>query len=735
MAAMMKLAGKVDDWEDGQPPPKQKKEKKVSRRKSSLFDQMTTTRPTLSTGWWCFKHPLTRIATSIFVLVCNIYIYVGDPGTYSNARSYGTFIGDVYHGFLQPDDPQWIIARLLLLLFLLILGFFFGMWLQQKVLRDYFHLVLFGYDNHRDHNRDPLAYQEGAFFCVICAVCVSWFVGLKVYALILTMAGAKPKHIPDSGMYGWTFAGYNLVLAGYMTFISDWWMVGAVVDQMLQAIGNQEGEGYDAYARSMDESLDEITEENAEDAAPAADVDVDADDDGSLVSKNPKAIKKRAKRKRGSRLRACIDGVGQWWLKHRILVTRVYLLIGWPTGCVAMHLYYKHIMDVLNPHTERKAFVALGKQWAWTAEWNDEYMRMLGGALVATGNLAICAQDWDFPNFDGADGIKIMGLKFSFFYIHMPNWVQKFLQPHVTYLASIGPRIFPAKLDPKFYVSGKWFSYFGILFGLVFDWAYWFSTALCFRPCDYAHLWDSSTGVMYAITDHHLQEHYAGAATAKECHWFTDNPLQDLYFNRSMTQSQLNETYGVMRQRHAAELHAGEIRRFEEEKPFVVKLEVASFKGAYTIDEFNNYVFTENGAGYMWLMCIPPVLGWIGIAFIVFTYEKVTCFNAHRVLAWSERQAELDDEDFDEDDVDNIGGGGKGDYNIDGAVEGGDEDDDDAESMEKRRRKVSVDNFQKEEEDEVLAKARKYKRPTKTALFKPIGAPPDEPHESAGEAL
>ena len=30
--------------------------------------------------------------------------------------------------------------------------------------------------------------------------------------------------------------------------------------------------------------------------------------------------------------------------------------------------------------------------------------------------------------------------------------------------------------------------------GAGFDWAYWFMTALCFRPCDYAQLWDSETG-------------------------------------------------------------------------------------------------------------------------------------------------------------------------------------------------------------------------------------------------
>jgi hypothetical protein len=49
------------------------------------------------------------------------------------------------------------------------------------------------------------------------------------------------------------------------------------------------------------------------------------------------------------------------------------------------------------------------------------------------------------------------------------------------------------------YISAKWFNYFGIMLGVSFDWAYWFMTALCFRPCDYAQLWDSKTGFIYTM--------------------------------------------------------------------------------------------------------------------------------------------------------------------------------------------------------------------------------------------
>ena len=49
------------------------------------------------------------------------------------------------------------------------------------------------------------------------------------------------------------------------------------------------------------------------------------------------------------------------------------------------------------------------------------------------------------------------------------------------------------------------FNYFGIMMGVAFDWAYWFLTALCFRPCDYAQLWETETGFIYSITDRAFQ--------------------------------------------------------------------------------------------------------------------------------------------------------------------------------------------------------------------------------------
>jgi hypothetical protein len=63
--------------------------------------------PLRSPMWWALKHPFARLSLAVFVLWANLFVYLGDPASYSGAKSYGTLVGDIYHGFLQPDDPGW----------------------------------------------------------------------------------------------------------------------------------------------------------------------------------------------------------------------------------------------------------------------------------------------------------------------------------------------------------------------------------------------------------------------------------------------------------------------------------------------------------------------------------------------------------------------------------------------------------------------------------------------------
>ena len=58
--------------------------------------------------------------------------------------------------------------------------------------------------------------------------------------------------------------------------------------------------------------------------------------------------------------------------------------------------------------------------------------------------------------------------------LEMPELLSKFFR-----LFYFCTRLAPS-MGPIF-LSGKWINYFGIVFGLLFDWAYWFMTALCFR--------------------------------------------------------------------------------------------------------------------------------------------------------------------------------------------------------------------------------------------------------------
>ena len=57
--------------------------------------------PVESAAWWWAKHPAARLACAVFVLLAILFVYYGDPASYSGSLSYGTLVGDIYHGFFQ----------------------------------------------------------------------------------------------------------------------------------------------------------------------------------------------------------------------------------------------------------------------------------------------------------------------------------------------------------------------------------------------------------------------------------------------------------------------------------------------------------------------------------------------------------------------------------------------------------------------------------------------------------
>ena len=301
-----------------------------------LKENLKASSPMTSSLWYLLKHPLVRSLTTIVVLFLNLFVYYGDPATFSNSESYGTMIGDIWHGWFEPEQIGWFLLRWLAMICLGLLGLFVGIKLQHW-LRDTWHLALFGYDSGENEKREPLASQDGALFLVICSTCMSWWIGLKIYNRCM-----PPNHKVGSGMHKWDYAFFNLMLAGLFTFSSDVWNVVTVVDQMAQSI-EHETSGVSAEAVGM------------------------------LYA--PK----------GSRLERC----AAWFVKHRLTLTRVGLLSGWCLGGGIMIWRYEVTKEVLYDTSGTKHEV--GRSPFWTKEGNTEFMRHFVACVVRARRPTIAA--------------------------------------------------------------------------------------------------------------------------------------------------------------------------------------------------------------------------------------------------------------------------------------------------------------------------------------------------------
>ena len=185
-------------------------------------------------------------------------------------------------------------------------------------------------------------------------------------------------------MYGLTFASYNLILGGLFTFVCDWYTLVAIVDQMLQSVHNgatksDRNNGYLAYAdtgsvtvrsktgniinttlaEASGETKDKSTSKKngsgkSNDAAPTP----------VTTSSLPMTFNERT----AERLKRWAS----WWHVHRVVATRVVLLVGWPTVCVAYLVNYFKIMRVLSGDPE--AGVTVGES-LWSRESNTEFAR------------------------------------------------------------------------------------------------------------------------------------------------------------------------------------------------------------------------------------------------------------------------------------------------------------------------------------------------------------------------
>ena len=254
---------------------------------------------------------------------------------------------------------------------LTVLGVWGGIRLQQRFLRNYLHLKLFGYDDGQDppvwqdpetkkvllSGRDPIEDQDGCFFSVFFVTTMTWWIGLKVYSAFLLAVRGDEKHQTDSGMYGLTFASYNLILGGLFTWVCDFYTLVAVVDQMLQSIHNgasgvDENSGYVAYGKLRGREGGAAASETqsgggggggSSGGAPAV----------ATVDKKAAAVEEKEEEPMTyhDATAARLQAMGRWWSTNRVWATRTILLVGWPGPLVGYMINYFQIVRVLDDRT------------------------------------------------------------------------------------------------------------------------------------------------------------------------------------------------------------------------------------------------------------------------------------------------------------------------------------------------------------------------------------------------
>lgn len=230
--------------------------------------------------------------------------------------------------------------------------------------------------------------QDGCFFSVFFVTTMTWWIGLKIYnGFLLTLRG-DDKHQTDSGMYGLTFASYNLILGGLFTFVCDWYTLVAIVDQMLQSVHNgatksDRNNGYLAYADTgsvtvrskavnqggeigykLNTTLAEAGGETKDKSAAKKNGSGTSNDAAPTQPPPPGTFNERT----AERLRSWAS----WWHLNRVVATRAVLLVGWPTVCVAYLVNYFKIMRALSGDPE--AGVTVGES-LWSRESNTEFAR------------------------------------------------------------------------------------------------------------------------------------------------------------------------------------------------------------------------------------------------------------------------------------------------------------------------------------------------------------------------
>ena len=78
-----------------------------------------------------------------------------------------------------------------------------------------------------------------------------------------------------------------------------------------------------------------------------------------------------------------------------------------------------------------------------------------------------------------------------------------------------------------------------------------------------------------------------------------------------------------------------------DERAHVVLVETGSFTGTYTTGERDEYIYVADGAWLLYVMCLIPIFAILTFWYLVFTHEKVHCFNRKNVMAMISQTGEV----------------------------------------------------------------------------------------------
>ena len=157
-------------------------DKQAEYKKRLLFPDLASSDPNTSKLWYLREAPIHTLCRRT---VCYNYQFLrlfGGSCELFEQQVLRNTCGRYLHGWVDPDAIEYVLLRLCVMIGLMFLGIWLGLKLQQKLLRDYLHLKMFGFDDGLDPpvygpnpkdpqgpqivvgGRDPLSDQDGAFF-------------------------------------------------------------------------------------------------------------------------------------------------------------------------------------------------------------------------------------------------------------------------------------------------------------------------------------------------------------------------------------------------------------------------------------------------------------------------------------------------------------------------------------------------------------------------------------------